>query len=65
MIEYITEKDLHLINKALNDGQDVRIQKTRDGYRIVKDYVSVIKKENIKKNKSVHKEVYGKSEEAQ
>lgn len=47
MIEYVTPNDLNVINKALNNGADVRIQLTpNQGYRIVSDRVMVLKRES-------------------
>lgn len=44
-MNYVTEEDLKIINNALLEGADVRIQKTPNGgYRIVKDFVTVLKK---------------------
>lgn len=51
MVEYVTANDIHIINKALNEGDDVRIQRTKDGYRIIKDSVAVLKKESVQKAK--------------
>ena len=44
MREFVTADDLKVINKALNEEKDVRIQRTRDGYRIVEDTVRVLLK---------------------
>lgn len=44
MIQFVTADDLKIINKALNEEKDVRIQRTREGYRIVEDTVRVLKK---------------------
>lgn len=46
MAEYVTKEDLALINKALCDGYDIRIQRTKDGYRIIRDAITVLKKES-------------------
>lgn len=44
----VTADDLPIINKALDDGADVRIQKTPDGgYRIVSDTVKVLKRSDM------------------
>lgn len=48
-IEYVRKEDLFLINRALNDDKDVRIQRTKDGYRIVEDSVKVILKAAVEK----------------
>ena len=37
MIDYVKKEDLHIINRALNNGSDVKIQLTKDGYRITED----------------------------
>lgn len=42
--QYVTAQDLEIINKILNDGNDCRIQLTKEGYRIVSDAVKVVKK---------------------
>ena len=42
MIQFVTADDLKVINKALNEEKDVRIQRTREGYRIVEDTVRVL-----------------------
>jgi hypothetical protein len=49
MTEYVKKEDLFLINRALNDDKDVRIQRTKDGYRIVEDSVKVILKAVVEK----------------
>lgn len=43
-MKYVTEADLSIINKTLESGQDVRIQLTKSGCRIVADKVTVLKK---------------------
>lgn len=48
-IEYVRKEDLFLINRALNDDKDVRIQRTKDGYRIIEDTVKVLRKAAIEK----------------
>ena len=40
----VTADDLKTINDALKKGCDVRIQRTPDGYRIVADKVTVLKR---------------------
>ena len=43
--DQVTAEDLPLINKALADGADVRIQGTNDGgFRIVADRVKLLKR---------------------
>lgn len=42
--KYITDEDLCVINRALDTGCDVRIQRTKNGVRIVSDQVKVLKK---------------------
>ena len=49
MTEYVKKEDLFLINRALNDDKDVRIQRAKDGYRIVEDSVKVILKAVVEK----------------
>ena len=49
MTEYVKKEDLFLINRALNDDKDVRIQRTKDCYRIVEDSVKVILKAVVEK----------------
>ena len=49
MTEYVRPEDLFLINRALNDDKDVRIQRTKDGYRIIEDTVKVLRKAAIEK----------------
>nr|DAK83914.1 MAG TPA: hypothetical protein [Caudoviricetes sp.] len=46
MVQFVTADDLKVINKALNEEKDVRIQRTRDGYRIVEDTVRVLLKKS-------------------
>lgn len=41
---YVTENDLTYINAALSQGADIRIQVTKEGYRILADTVRVLKK---------------------
>lgn len=48
-IEYVRKEDLFLINRALNDDKDVRIQRTKDGYRIIEDTVKVLHKAAVEK----------------
>lgn len=48
-IEYVRKEDLFLINRALNDDKDVRIQRTKDGYRIIEDTVKVLRKAEVEK----------------
>ena len=46
----VTAEDLIIINNALADGADVRIQNTNDGgYRIVSDRVHVLKRSGQRK----------------
>lgn len=40
----LTTDDLPVVNEALRKGFDVRIQRTKDGYRILSDTVKVLKK---------------------
>lgn len=47
MTEFVKADDLRVINKALNEEKDVRIQRTRDGYRIVEDTIRVLKKSAV------------------
>ena len=49
--DQVTVDDLSIINKALADGADVRIQNTNDGgYRIVSDRVHLLKRSTQKKS---------------
>lgn len=49
--DQVTVDDLPIINKALADGADVRIQNTNDGgYRIVSDRVHLLKRSTQKKS---------------
>lgn len=47
MIEFLTEKDLPEINKALNDWKNVEIQRTKDLIRVVEISARVIEKKEI------------------
>lgn len=47
MIEFLTEKDLPAINKALNDWKNVEIQRTKDLIRVVEISARVIEKKEI------------------
>ena len=50
MREQVTADDLPIINKALADGADVRIQATNDGgFRIVADRVHLLKRSQPRK----------------
>lgn len=54
MTDQVSAEDLPIINKALAEGADVRIQNTGDGgYRIVADRVRLLKRssERIKKQR--------------
>lgn len=42
--EYVQASDLPLINKALSEGKDVRVQRTKNGYRIICETVQVLKR---------------------
>ena len=42
MTEFVKKEDLHIINRALNNGSDVKIQLTKDGYRITEDTMKVL-----------------------
>lgn len=44
MTIYVTAEDLRPINEALERGSDVKIQRTREGYRIIECKVKVLKK---------------------
>lgn len=48
----VKQEDLAIINKCLESGCDCRIQKTKDGYRIVADKVTVLKKGNADESKT-------------
>ena len=47
MQELITEKELPEINRILAAGNDCRIQVTKDGWRILSDRVTVVKKRSV------------------
>lgn len=54
MRDKVSADDLDLINRALEDGADVRIQQTGDGgYRIVADRVHLLKR-SAPRNKKQH-----------
>nr|DAD87631.1 MAG TPA: hypothetical protein [Siphoviridae sp. ctoMB99] len=40
----LNKEDIELIRECLDKGNDCRIQRTKDGYRIVSDSVRVLKK---------------------
>lgn len=56
MIEFVRKEDLHIINMALNNNRDIRIQRTKDGYRIVEDTVKVLAKRDIVKDSPIKAE---------
>ncbi len=56
MTEFVKQEDLHIINRALNNNRDIRIQRTKDGYRIVEDAVKVLVKRDIAKNSPIQVE---------
>lgn len=49
--EFVKKEDLHIINRALNNGSDVKIQLTKDGYRITEDTMKVLKRVAISQEK--------------
>nr|DAT82650.1 MAG TPA: hypothetical protein [Caudoviricetes sp.] len=51
MTEFVKKEDLHIINRALNNGSDVKIQLTKDGYRITEDTMKVLKRVAISQKK--------------
>ena len=53
MIEFVRKEDLHIINMALNNNRDIRIQRTKDGYRIVEDTVKVLSKRDLVKDSPI------------
>jgi len=53
MIEFVRKEDLHIINMALNNNRDIRIQRTKDGYRIVEDTVKVLAKRDLVKDSPI------------
>ena len=57
MIEFVRKEDLHIINMALNNNRDIRIQRTKDGYRIVEDTVKVLAKRDLVKDSPIQAEV--------
>lgn len=56
MIEFVRKEDLHIINMALNNNRDIRIQRTKDGYRIVEDTVKVLAKRELVKDSPIQAE---------
>lgn len=56
MIKFVREEDLHIINMALNNNRDIRIQRTKDGYRIVEDTVKVLAKRDLVKDAPIQTE---------
>lgn len=56
MIEFVRKEDLHIINMALNNNRDIRIQRTKDGYRIVEDTVKVLAKRDLVKDYPIQAE---------
>lgn len=50
MTQFVTERELPLINKALAAGKDVRVQVTPEGCRIVEDTVKVLRRVKVEKN---------------
>lgn len=56
MIDFVKKEDLHIINMALNNNRDIRIQRTKDGYRIVEDTVKVIVKRDLVKDSPIQTE---------
>lgn len=56
MIEFVRKEDLHIINMALNNNRDIRIQRTKDGYRIVEDTVKVLSKRDLVKDSPIRTE---------
>lgn len=41
---------------ALNNNRDIRIQRTKDGYRIVEDTVKVLAKRDLVKDSTIQAE---------
>ena len=56
MIKFVRKEDLHIINMALNNNRDIRIQRTKDGYRIVEDTVKVLAKRDLVKDSTIQAE---------
>ena len=56
MIKFVSEEDLHIINMALNNNRDIRIQRTKDGYRLVEDTVKVLAKRDLVKDSPIQAE---------
>lgn len=52
MIEYIRHEDLAIINRALNQGTDVRLQRTPKGCRIVEDNTRVLVRKDFITNRN-------------
>lgn len=56
MIDFVKKEDLYIINMALNNNRDIRIQRTKDGYRIVEDTVKVLAKRDLVKDSPIQTE---------
>ena len=56
MIDFVKKEDLHIINMALNNNRDIRIQRTKDGYRIEEDTVKVLAKRDLVKDSPIQTE---------
>ena len=56
MIDFVKKEDLHIINMALNNNRDIRIRRTKDGYRIVEDTVKVLAKRDLVKDSPIQTE---------
>ena len=55
MCSYINSMkgDIDIINAALSEGKDVRVQLTKEGYRIISDTVKVLKKAVIPQSQKI------------
>ena len=53
MANYLTAGDIDIIKAALSEGKDVRVQLTKEGYRIISDTVKVLKKAVIPQSQKI------------
>lgn len=53
MASYLTAADIDIINAALSEGKDVRVQLTKEGYRIISDTVKVLKKAAVVQSQKI------------
>lgn len=55
MANYLAPGDIDIINAALSEGKDVRVQLTKDGYRIISDTVKVLKKAAVSQEQTIRR----------